>query len=146
MISRKPRQRREGQGGLIGRRIHPEKEVFVGVGATEVMFAATQGILNPGDEVIVFEPSFDIYNAQVRPLSRSSFILHPSSFILHPLDSIKSGTIRTRNSSNNSLGDIFIATPKSQLHHTPTDSLLPRLDLKMVLRIRQQPNWDTLRL
>lgn len=46
-------------------RIVPEEEVFVGVGATEVMFAATQGILNPGDEVIVFEPSFDIYGAQV---------------------------------------------------------------------------------
>lgn len=45
--------------------IDPENNVFVGVGATEVMFSATQGILNPGDEVIVIEPAFDIYGAQV---------------------------------------------------------------------------------
>jgi kynurenine--oxoglutarate transaminase/cysteine-S-conjugate beta-lyase/glutamine--phenylpyruvate transaminase len=37
---------------------------MVGNGATGVLFCATQALLNPGDEVVVFEPAFDIYSAQ----------------------------------------------------------------------------------
>ena len=36
----------------------------LGVGATEVMFALFQSFLNPGDEVVLLEPAFDIYSAQ----------------------------------------------------------------------------------
>ena len=39
---------------------------IVCVGATEGMFAALQSVINPGDEVIVMEPAFDIYRF-VRP-------------------------------------------------------------------------------
>ena len=45
--------------------IYPLTEVTVSVGATEAIFAITQALIEPGDEVVVFEPAFDIYAAQV---------------------------------------------------------------------------------
>lgn len=33
------------------------------------LFAAIQSLVNPGDEVILLEPAFDIYSAQVRVTS-----------------------------------------------------------------------------
>jgi aspartate/methionine/tyrosine aminotransferase len=40
--------------------IDPETQVTVTCGATEGMIAAMLGLLDPGDEVIVFEPSFGL--------------------------------------------------------------------------------------
>ena len=51
---------------LIGRTINPLTEVTVSVGATEGIFALMQALVNEGDEVIVIEPNFDIYPAQVQ--------------------------------------------------------------------------------
>lgn len=51
---------------LIGRNINPLTEITIGVGATEVMFAVMQSLLNLGDEVVVLEPAFDTYPAQVQ--------------------------------------------------------------------------------
>lgn len=39
----------------------PDTEVTVGCGATELLHDAILGIVNPGDEVIVFEPAYDAY-------------------------------------------------------------------------------------
>ena len=38
-----------------------ESEVLVTMGATEALAGALLGVLNPGDEVVVFEPLFDTY-------------------------------------------------------------------------------------
>ncbi|KAF0688072.1 hypothetical protein As57867_020230, partial [Aphanomyces stellatus] len=46
--------------------IKPESEISIGVGATQVMYSALMGLVNPGDEVILLEPAFDIYAAQVQ--------------------------------------------------------------------------------
>ncbi|HEX3723870.1 MAG TPA: methionine aminotransferase [Nitrolancea sp.] len=48
-----------------GRAIDPEYEVTVTTGATEAMQAAMLALLDPGDEVILFEPFYDAYPAQV---------------------------------------------------------------------------------
>jgi aminotransferase len=42
-------------------RIDPETDVTVVCGATEGMIAAMMGILDPGDEVVVFEPFYENY-------------------------------------------------------------------------------------
>ena len=39
----------------------PDSEVLVTMGATEALAGALLGLLNPGDEVVVFEPLFDTY-------------------------------------------------------------------------------------
>jgi len=42
---------------------HPEREVCVTCGATEAMVAAMVGCIDPGQEVIVFEPFYENYGA-----------------------------------------------------------------------------------
>ena len=44
----------------------PDSEIVVTSGATEAIFATIQGICEPGDEVILFEPYYDSYKASVR--------------------------------------------------------------------------------
>jgi len=39
----------------------PEREITVTSGATESTFSAIMGLVNPGDEVIIFEPAYDSY-------------------------------------------------------------------------------------
>ncbi len=39
----------------------PAHEVTITSGATEAMFAAVQALVNPGDRVVVFEPTYDAY-------------------------------------------------------------------------------------
>ena len=48
-----------------GRAIDPESEVTVTTGATEAMQAVMLALIDPGDEVILFEPFYDAYPAQV---------------------------------------------------------------------------------
>lgn len=44
---------------LFGRDIDPETEVTITTGANEGMLSAFMGFIEPGNEVIVFEPFFD---------------------------------------------------------------------------------------
>lgn len=44
-----------------GLSVNPETEVIVTHGATEALFATILGLVNPGDEVILFEPYYDSY-------------------------------------------------------------------------------------
>lgn len=50
---------------LYGLRYDPMREVVVTSGATEAITAAVLGLVNPGDEVILFEPYYDSYPAAV---------------------------------------------------------------------------------
>ena len=44
-----------------GIEVDPEREVTVCCGSTEAMFSSMVGIMNPGDEVVVFEPFYENY-------------------------------------------------------------------------------------
>lgn len=50
---------------LYGSVYHPEKEVTVTAGGSEAIFSAIASVINPGDEVIVFEPAYDIYRPSI---------------------------------------------------------------------------------
>lgn len=52
-------------------------EVIVTVGATEALFTALMGILNPGDEVIVPTPAFGLYESIIT-LCRGTFVPLPT--------------------------------------------------------------------
>src|SRR5574337_1780377 len=41
-----------------GVRVDPEREITVCCGSTEAMMASMMGIINPGDEVVAFEPFY----------------------------------------------------------------------------------------
>src|SRR4051812_26622183 len=45
--------------------VDPDSEIPVGSGATELLHDAILALVNPGDEVIVFEPAYDAYGPDV---------------------------------------------------------------------------------
>ena len=52
-------------GATLGRELDPTAELQVTVGATEGLFAAMQALVDPGDEVLLLEPFYDAYPADV---------------------------------------------------------------------------------
>ncbi len=69
-----------------GREVDPEAEVTVTCGSTESMMAAMLTVINPGDEVIIFEPYYENYGpdsilsgarARLVPLRRPDWSFDP---------------------------------------------------------------------
>lgn len=50
----------------FARTIDPATEIATAVGCTNALYCALQGIVSPGDEVLMLEPAFDIYIAQTK--------------------------------------------------------------------------------
>ena len=48
-----------------GRSVSADTEVTITPGATQAIFCAVQALIRPGDEVIVFDPSYDSYEPSV---------------------------------------------------------------------------------
>lgn len=73
----------EHQSRFHGLGFDPDTEVLVTAGATEAIAAAMLGLLEPGDEVIAFEPFYDSYAACIamveRGASRSPCARRPSA-------------------------------------------------------------------
>ncbi|MBX3043021.1 MAG: aminotransferase class I/II-fold pyridoxal phosphate-dependent enzyme [Candidatus Kapabacteria bacterium] len=55
----------EVQNKYYGMDYDSETEITITAGATEALFAAIHAFINPGDEVILFEPFYDAYQADV---------------------------------------------------------------------------------
>lgn len=53
-------------GSHLRRDIDPMSEVTVTVGASQALYLCLQTLIKPGDEVILFEPFFDLYVNQVK--------------------------------------------------------------------------------
>lgn len=51
--------------GLYGVKIDPDREITITVGAAEGLFTAIAALVNPGDEVIIFEPAYDLYRPAI---------------------------------------------------------------------------------
>ena len=51
---------------IYGADVDPDKEVTVTSGATEALYASISAVVNPGDEVIIFEPAYDSYLPAVK--------------------------------------------------------------------------------
>jgi N-succinyldiaminopimelate aminotransferase len=86
-------------------RYDPDTEILVTAGATEAVAAAMLALVEPGDEVIAFEPYYDSYAANV-PVT-----LHPPSFRPDINALRKAITPKTRlillNSPHNPTGTVF---------------------------------------
>lgn len=69
----------EKVSALYGCVLDPEHEVTITSGATEALFCAITAVVQPGDEVIVFDPAYDSYEPVVR--LQGGITLHVA---LHP--------------------------------------------------------------
>lgn len=119
---------------LVGRSIDPLNEITVGVGATETMFAVMQSILNEGDEVIVLEPAFDTYPAQVQ-MAGGICVYVPLE--LDPIESIWTLDLnRLETSINERTKILLLNTP-----HNPTGKVLSQTELEGIAAIlRRHPH------
>lgn len=93
----------------------PGTEVTVTAGATEAMAAAVLALCEVGDEIIVFEPWYDAYAADIALAGgvRRSVTLRPPDFRLDPAELRAAVTPRTRalilNTPHNPTGKVFDA-------------------------------------
>ena len=103
--------------------LEPE-DVLVTFGATEAIASAVMGLCDPGDEVIVFEPSYDSYTACVAFAGATCrFVtMRPPDFALDPdalRAAIEGGRGRVR--------AVLLNTPQN-----PTGRVLSRAELQTV--------------
>ena len=93
--------------------VDPETEITVTCGATEGMIAAMLGLLDPGDEVIVFEPFYENYgpDAILSGAVPRYVTLHEPDWSIDPDELRGAVTPRTRaivvNSPHNPTGKVF---------------------------------------
>jgi len=93
--------------------IDPEREITVCCGSTEAMMSAMMAIINPGDEVVVFEPFYENYgpDAILSGASPRFVKLHPPNWNFDPDELAAAFTPSTKaiilNTPNNPTGKVF---------------------------------------
>ncbi|MBX3279453.1 MAG: aminotransferase class I/II-fold pyridoxal phosphate-dependent enzyme [Acidobacteria bacterium] len=105
----------------LGLEIDPEREVVVTCGSTEAMIAAMMAVVDPGDEVIVFEPFYENYgpDAILTEASIRYVTLHPPEWSFDPDE--------LRRAFNDKTRAIIITTP-----HNPTGKVFTREELRFI--------------
>lgn len=107
-----------------GCRVNADTEVTITSGATEGLFAAVSAFIGPGDEVIMFDPSYDSYDPAVR--LNGGVPVHISLFPPH--FEIDWDLVEMKVTSKTRM--IIINTP-----HNPTGTVMPDGDLLALERI-----------
>ena len=98
---------------LYGVPVDPEREVTVTCGSTEAMIAALLAVLDPGDEVVIFEPFYENYgpDAILSGAVPRFVTLRPPTWSFDPDELAKAFSDRTRavivNTPNNPTGKVF---------------------------------------
>jgi len=97
----------------LGLELDPEREITVTCGSTEGMIAALLGVIDPGDEVVVFEPFYENYgpDAILSGATPRYVTLRPPDWTFDPADLRRAFTARTKavilNTPNNPTGKVF---------------------------------------
>ncbi|HSN14337.1 MAG TPA: aminotransferase class I/II-fold pyridoxal phosphate-dependent enzyme, partial [Anaeromyxobacteraceae bacterium] len=104
-----------------GLRYDPLEEVTVAAGATEALHATLSGILEPGDEVVLFEPFYDAYRPDLAMAGATwrTVRLDPPGFALDAGALEAAVGPRTR--------AILVNTP-----HNPTGKVFTRAELEVI--------------
>lgn len=105
-----------------GREYNTEKEITITAGATQALYTAFTAIINPGDEVIIFEPAYDSYLPAIKinggiPVGIK---LNENNFSI-PWNNV-------RNSINARTKCIVINSP-----HNPTGTILTEDDIRQLI-------------
>jgi N-succinyldiaminopimelate aminotransferase len=112
---------------FYGQEIDPTCEVTITSGVTEALHAAVFSFVNPGDEVIVFEPFYDCYVPAVRMAGGVpvAVTLHAPSFRFDPRELRQAFSPRTR--------ALILNTP-----HNPTGTVFSRDELTLVAELCEE--------
>jgi aspartate/methionine/tyrosine aminotransferase len=111
--------------------VDPDAQVTVCCGATETMMATLLATVNPGDEVVVFEPFYENYgpDAVVSGATPRFVRLHAPDWTFDPAELAAAFNERTR--------AIIINTPNN-----PTGKVFTRAELQQIAQLCQ--TWDVL--
>ena len=103
----------EVQKNHYGLDYDPETEITITAGATEAIYCAINAFINPGDEVILLEPYYDAYQADVVLAGGvpKYVTLYKPDFSFDPDELVKSISSKTKmlilNSPHNPTGKVF---------------------------------------
>ena len=116
---------------FYGQQVDGNSEVTVTSGATEAIFAIVQALVDPGDEVIVFEPYYDSYVPSVVMAGgvARSVALQPPAWNFDPQELAQAFNPRTRL--------ILINTP-----HNPTGKVFSQAELEYIAALCRE--WNVL--
>jgi N-succinyldiaminopimelate aminotransferase len=109
------------QASWYGLSVAPEDEVLVTTGATEAIAASFLALCEPGDEVVMFEPSYDSYAACAAMAGATPRLvrLHPPDWSFDPDALAAAFGPRTRlallNSPHNPTGKVFTRAELTQI-------------------------------
>ncbi len=115
---------------MYGTHVDPEQEITVTAGATQAIFTAIAAFVQPGDEVIIFEPAYDSYRPSIEVFGGFPIVykLEAPDYAVNWNTFAKLITQRTRM--------IIINTP-----HNPTGTTLKKSDL---LKLQQLTNGSNI--
>jgi len=107
-----------------GREVDPEREVTVSCGATEAMIAAMLAVVDPGDEVVIFEPFYENYGPDciISGAVPRYVTLRAPDWAFDPDE--------LRRSFSNSTRAIVVNTP-----HNPTGKVFSRRELELIAEL-----------
>ena len=117
---------------FYGQAVDPAREVTVTSGATEAIFDAVAGLVDPGDEVVAFEPLYDSYAASV---AMAHGVLKP--VLLRPPDAghaawwFEPDALRAAFSERTKV--LLLNTP-----HNPTGKVFTRHELELCAALCQE--------
>ncbi|MEO5891939.1 MAG: methionine aminotransferase [Ferruginibacter sp.] len=109
---------------LYTTRVNPESEITVTPGGTYAIYTALTTVLQPGDEVIVFEPAYDSYIPNIE-INGATPVLVP---LTYPGYTIDWELVKQKISGKTKM--IMLNTP-----HNPTGSILGKEDIEQLRAI-----------
>ncbi|RZL48985.1 MAG: aminotransferase class I/II-fold pyridoxal phosphate-dependent enzyme [Pedobacter sp.] len=116
---------------VYGASYNPETEITITAGGTQAIFTALAAVINPGDEVIIFEPAYDSYSPTIKLLGG---LVKP--FELHGPDyKIDWEMVKKLFTANTKM--IILNSPQN-----PTGSILSKTDIDALIKLTK--NTDVL--
>ncbi|MBM3417149.1 MAG: aminotransferase class I/II-fold pyridoxal phosphate-dependent enzyme [Bacteroidetes bacterium] len=114
---------------LYGTKIFPDTQITITPGGTYAIYTALTTILQPGDEVIVFEPAYDSYIPNIE-INGAVPVLIDLQFPEYKID-----WNEVRNRITSKTRTIMLNTP-----HNPTGAVLGEEDMKQLQSIVKDTN------
>lgn len=127
------RQLARRYGSHLGRNVDAMNEVAVTVGASQALYLSLQTLVRPGDEVVLFEPFFDLYVNQIK-LAGGTPVFVPLTF--EPYDeadgAVTGGTWRLdgeklREAMSSRTRAVVLNSP-----HNPTGKIFTHAEMEVI--------------